>query len=74
MTDNIIPEDLKNTHCYTYTVTMVVQILAPTEELAKEKLDRDGGYVSSRIVELKDSMHVYTDESNVATTEKQKPE
>jgi hypothetical protein len=51
---------------------MVVQILAPTEELAKEKLDRDGGYVSSRVVELKDSMHVYTDESNTNTTEKQK--
>jgi hypothetical protein len=72
MTDNSGLEDLKNTHCYTYTVTMVVQILAPTEELAKEKLDRDGGYVSSRVVELKDSMHVYTDESNTTITEKQK--
>jgi hypothetical protein len=62
MTDNVEIDPLKNTHCYTYVVTMVVQILAPTEELAKEKLDRDGGYVSKRNVELLDSVNIYTEE------------
>jgi hypothetical protein len=62
MTDNVEINPLKNTHCYTYVVTMVVQILAPTEELAKEKLDRDGGYVSKRNVELLDSVNIYTEE------------
>ena len=74
MTDQTELSSLSDTKCFTYSVSMVVQILAPNEEIAREKLDRDGGYVSSRIVELKDSMHVYTDESNVATTEKQKSE
>jgi hypothetical protein len=63
MTDQLNIENLKNTACFTYSVNMVVQIMAPNEELAREKLDRDGGYVSKRSVELLDSIHIYTDDT-----------
>jgi hypothetical protein len=49
---------------------MVVQIMAPNEEIAREKLDRDGGYVSKRVVELTDTVLVYTDKDE----EKEKSE
>jgi hypothetical protein len=49
---------------------MVVQILAPNEEIAREKLDRDGGYVSKREVNLIDTVHLYTGEDK----EKEKSE
>lgn len=48
------------TSCYTYEVTMAVQILASTKEEADAKLDRDGGHVSYRSVLLKDVVSVYT--------------
>ena len=50
------------TSCYSYEVTMVVQIMAENEEAAKEKLDKDGGFVSSRKVELKDAIALYSGE------------
>lgn len=43
------------THAYTYEVTMIVQILAEDEKSARQRLDDQGGYVTSRIVNLKDS-------------------
>jgi hypothetical protein len=49
------------THCYTYEVKMLVQVLADTEENAKSKLDKDGGYVSKREVSLKDSISLYSE-------------
>lgn len=55
-------EELKDTEVYTYAVSMVVQIIAPNEEIAREKLDRDGGYVSKRDVSLLNIVRVYTDE------------
>lgn len=48
------------TSCYTYEVKMVIQILAKDEETAREKLDKDGGYVTKRDVELKDSISLYS--------------
>ena len=44
------------TRCYTYEVKMVIQILAEDEDTAKKQLDDKGGYVSSRIVSLIDSV------------------
>ena len=61
-TENDLPklEDMyQNTVCYTYKVTMLVQILAPDKEIADLKLDRDGGYISKRDVELVDSVLLY---------------
>jgi hypothetical protein len=54
----------KDTSCYTYEVTMLVQILAPTKEIADAKLDQDGGYVSKRDVEFKYSTLLYKDGIN----------
>ena len=47
------------TNAYTYEVTMVVQILAEDEKSARERLDSQGGYVTSRIVNLKDSVPLF---------------
>ena len=38
---------------------MIVQILAEDEKAAKEKLDSQGGYVSSRVVKLMDSVPLF---------------
>jgi hypothetical protein len=57
MTDLLDPP--KDTSCYTYEVTMIVQVLAPTREIANEKLDRDGGYVSKRDIVFKNSTLLY---------------
>lgn len=64
MTDkkaNSMANMFKDTSCYTYEVTMVVQVLAPNKELADAKLDQDGGYVSRRSVVFKDSTLLYKD-------------
>jgi hypothetical protein len=65
MTENTEPTSLKDmykdTSCYTYEVTMLVQILAPSKEIADAKLDQDGGYVSKRDVEFKYSTLLHKD-------------
>lgn len=48
------------TTCYTFEVKMLIQILAKDEEVAREKLDKDGGYVTKREVNLKDSISLYS--------------
>jgi len=53
-------EEKKATVCYSYEVKMVVQIFAENEEAAKEKLDKDGGFVSNREVALKDAVTLYS--------------
>lgn len=40
------------TKCYTFEVTMIIQILADDEKSAKVTLDDRGGYVSDRQVKL----------------------
>ena len=60
--DNDLPklEDMyKDTICYTYEVTMLIQVLAPDREIADMKLDRDGGYISNREVVFKDATVLY---------------
>ena len=47
------------THAYTYEVKMVVQILAEDEKEARNRLDNQGGYVTSREVVLKDSISLF---------------
>jgi hypothetical protein len=44
MTDLLGP--YKDTSCYTYEVTMLIQVIASTKEIADERLDKDGGYIS----------------------------
>jgi hypothetical protein len=55
--------EARETRCYTYEVSMVIQIFARDEAEAKERLDRDGGYISHREVKLKDSVYVYSGKS-----------
>lgn len=50
----------EETRCYTYEVKMLVQVLADTEDNAKQKLDKDGGYVTKREVSLKDTISLYS--------------
>jgi hypothetical protein len=52
-----------STKCYTYAVTMVVQVLAENEQSAKDKLDKEGGYVTSRVTNLVDAVSLYNGES-----------
>lgn len=40
------------TKCYTYEVTMLIQVLADDETTASAQLDEKGGYVSDRKVKL----------------------
>jgi hypothetical protein len=47
------------THAYTYEVKMIVQILAEDEKSARERLDGQGGYVTTREVQLKDSIALF---------------
>jgi hypothetical protein len=65
MTENTESTDLKdmykNTFCYTYEVTMLIQVLAPTKEIADAKLDKEGGYISKRDVSFKRSLSLHTD-------------
>jgi len=51
--------DTLDTHAYTYEVNMIIQILAEDEKKAKEQLDSNGGYITSRIVNLKDSVKLF---------------
>jgi hypothetical protein len=65
MTEKTESTDLKDmfkdTSCYTYEVTMLVQVLAPSREIADAKLNQDGGYVSKRDVDFKSSTLLYKD-------------
>jgi hypothetical protein len=52
-----------DTSCYTYEVTLLVQVLAPTRELADAKLNQDGGYVSKRDVSYVSSVLLHKKDS-----------
>ena len=52
-----------STKCYTYAVTMIIQVIAENEQSAKEKLDKEGGYVTSRVTNLVDAVSLYNGES-----------
>lgn len=50
----------QDTGCYTYEITMVVQVLAPNKDVADAKLEQEGGFVSSRKVDFKNVVVVYS--------------
>jgi len=52
------------TFCYTYNVSMVIQVLSDSEESAKKQLDDKGGYVSDRQVTLIDALPLYSGEES----------
>ena len=47
-----MPDTTEKTNCYTYKVEMVIQILAKDLPTAAAKLNAEGGYITSRKVEL----------------------
>jgi len=53
-------DEEKETICYTYEVKMVVQVFAEDIEKANEKLEKEGGYVSSRKVSLLNKNTVFS--------------
>ena len=53
-------EENKATSCFTYKVEMIIQILASDEKVARENLDKNGGYVTKRTVALVDSVSLYS--------------
>ena len=59
-------EEEKETICYTYEVKMVVQVFAEDLEKANEKLEKEGGYVSSRKVNLLNKNTVYISDPDTA--------
>ena len=61
-----IEEMFKDTSCYTYEVTMLIQILAPSREIADAKLEQEGGYISKRDVTFKSSTLLYKDGLDVS--------
>ena len=46
----------EDTVCYTYKVEMIIHLLSDSEPKAAEQLEKNGGYVSSRKVNLIDSV------------------
>jgi hypothetical protein len=55
----IAKREEKETNCYTYKVDMVVQVFAENLEQANDRLETNGGYVSSREVTLLNSNTVF---------------
>ena len=51
--------EVENTTCYTYKVEMLIQVLAKDEPTALEQLEKSGGYVTDRQVNLMDSISLY---------------
>ena len=49
----------EDTSCFTYKVEMIVQVLAEDETKALEQLEKSGGYVTSRTVNLMDSVPLF---------------
>ena len=77
MTEPDSLEDMVNnmeTRCFTYEVKMVIQVFARSEAEAKEKLDREGGFISQRKVRLKDTVQVYSGDAEESTDPEQKEE
>jgi hypothetical protein len=52
--------EYQETKCFSYEVVMVVQVIAKDQETAREQLDKSGGYVSRRSVELKDAVSLFS--------------
>lgn len=59
----------RDTSCFTYEVTMLVQVFAEDKEQADKQLEENGGYVSYRSVTFKDKVGIYSGEDAEETEE-----
>lgn len=58
--ENVTPiRTEESTKCFTYKVTMIVQVLHDDEAKAKSQLDTQGGYITKRDVELIKTVELY---------------
>jgi hypothetical protein len=53
-------EKAKGSKCFTYNVDMIIQVIAEDEVAARDKLDREGGYVTKRNVALVDAVSLFS--------------
>jgi hypothetical protein len=58
----IVKDKEKVTQVFSYEVTMMVHIVADTEEIAKSQLDEKGGIVTKRDVKLLNTATLYGEE------------
>jgi hypothetical protein len=65
----ITKREEKETNCYTYKVEMTVQVFAENLDQANERLESNGGYVSSREVVLLNTNTVYESTDDEGSTE-----
>jgi hypothetical protein len=65
----IVKNQEKETNCYTYKVQMVVQVFAENLDQANDRLEANGGYVSSREVILLNTNTVYESTDDEGSTE-----
>ena len=49
------------TKCFTFSVAMIVHIIADSEEEAKAKLDKEGGIVTKREVNTLDTVELHNE-------------
>lgn len=49
------------TKCFTFSVAMVIHIIADSEEEARTKLDKDGGIVTKREVTTLDAVVLHNE-------------
>jgi len=47
------------TKCFTFSVAMIIHVIADSEEEAKTKLDKEGGIVTKREVETLDTVELH---------------
>ena len=64
MTKNNVSKikETKATQCFSYEVTMLVHIIADSEDAAKGQLDEKGGIVTKREVKLLNTVTLYGEE------------
>jgi hypothetical protein len=48
--------------CYSYSIDVIVQVVAEDEESAKKQLDEKGGYVTKRTTRLVNVANLYNGE------------
>lgn len=61
--DNVTKiKETKPTQCFSYEVTMLVHIIADSEEKARKELDEKGGIMTKRDVKLLNAVTLYGEE------------
>jgi hypothetical protein len=60
--ENKVKANNESKSMFTYNVNMIVSVFAEDEEAARTTLDENGGFVSHRVVELKDAVEIFKPE------------